>query len=125
MAVALLPRLMDETTKTKALTRFRRISGQLNGVQRMVEDDRYCVDVLIQVAAVQAALMEVGRVILAGHFENCLTDAMRSRDEHERRKKIDELMGLFSRFCHIEGPSPEGDVDDATPTKPRSKGRRP
>ena len=87
----------------------------------MVEDDRYCVDVLLQVAAVQAALMETGRVILSGHFETCLTQAMRSRDERERRKKIDELIDLFSRFCRIEGAPPEG--VEVEPSDKRGRGR--
>lgn len=87
----------------------------------MVEDDRYCVDVLLQVAAVQAALMETGRVILSGHFETCLTQAMRSRDERERRKKIDELIDLFSRFCRIEGTPLEG--AEVEPSDKRGRGR--
>jgi DNA-binding FrmR family transcriptional regulator len=92
---------MDDDTKERARARLGRIAGQVNGIQRMVAEDRYCVDVLIQIAAVQAALGEVGRVILSGHFEHCVTDAMRSRDPRERRKKIDELLQVFSRFCHI------------------------
>ena len=52
---------MDETTRTKALGRLKRIAGQVNGIHRMVEDDRDCVDVLLKVAAVEAALMEAGR----------------------------------------------------------------
>ena len=109
---------MDETTRTQVLTRLKRIAGQVNGVHRMVEEDRYCVDVLLQVAAVEAALMEAGRVLLAGHFETCLTAAMRSRDESARRQKIDELVLLFSRFCRIESP-PEGPTP-AVRTKTRT-----
>jgi CsoR family transcriptional regulator, copper-sensing transcriptional repressor len=112
---------MDEETRTKANARLKRIAGQVTGIQRMVEDDRYCVDVLLQVAAVQAALMETGRVILSGHFETCLTQAMRSRDEQERRKKIDELIDLFSRFCRIEGVPSEG--AEVEPSDKRGRGR--
>ena len=93
---------MDDETRGKAQARLKRIAGQVSGIQRMLDEDRYCVDVLVQVAAVQAALLETGRVILSGHVENCLTDAIRSRDPRERRKKLDELMNLFSRFMRIE-----------------------
>lgn len=93
---------MDDETKDKARARLKRIAGQVSGIQRMLDDDRYCVDVLVQVAAVQAALLETGRVILSGHVENCLTDAIRSRDPRERRKKLDELTNLFSRFLRID-----------------------
>ena len=93
---------MDDETRGKATARLKRIAGQVAGVQRMVEDDRYCVDVLVQVAAVQASLLETGRVILSGHVENCLTDALRSRDPAERRRKLDELINAFSRFLRID-----------------------
>jgi DNA-binding FrmR family transcriptional regulator len=93
---------MDEETRAKAQARLKRIAGQISGLQRMVDEDRYCVDVLVQVAAVQAALLETGRVILSGHVDNCLTDAIRSRDPRERRKKLDELVRLLSKFLRIE-----------------------
>ena len=96
---------MDEDTRGKASARLKRIAGQVTGIQRMLDEDRYCVDVLLQVAAVQAALLETGRVILSGHVDNCLTEAIRSPDPKERRKKLDELMQLFSRFMRIEEPA--------------------
>ena len=74
----------------------------------MLEDDRYCVNVLLQVAAVQAAVLETGRVILSGHVETCLTDAIRSRDPRDRRMKLDELMTLFSRFLRIDESAADG-----------------
>ena len=116
---------MDDDTKNKAQARLKRISGQVTGIQRMVDDDRHCVDILLQVAAAQAALMVAGRVILAGHFEDCLTEAMKSRDERERRKKLDELVNLFSRFCHWED-HPQDDQGRASPapsSKPKARGR--
>lgn len=102
---------MDDETRTKAQTRLRRIAGQVAGIQRMLDDDRYCVDVLLQVAAVQASLLETGRVILSGHVDNCLTEALRSRNPRERRKKLDELINLFSRFMRIEELPPPGKGD--------------
>jgi DNA-binding FrmR family transcriptional regulator len=93
---------MQKDTRNEAQVRLKRIAGQVAGIQRMLDEDRYCVDVLLQITAVQAALMETGRVILAGHIETCLTQALRSRDQQERRKKIDELMNVFTRFCRVE-----------------------
>jgi DNA-binding FrmR family transcriptional regulator len=94
---------MEDGTRKEALARLKRIAGQVSGIQRMLEGDRYCVDVLLQVAAVQAALLETGRVILAGHVDTCLTEAIRKSDPGERRKKLDEIVNLFSRFMRIEG----------------------
>jgi DNA-binding FrmR family transcriptional regulator len=94
---------MDEQTRTKARERLKRIAGQVAGIQRMLDEGRYYVDVLVQVTAVQAALLETGRVILAGHLDTCLTEAVKTRDQRERRKKLDDLMSLFSRFLRIEG----------------------
>lgn len=71
----------------------------------MVAEDRYCVDVLLQVAAVRAALAEVGKVVLANHVETCLTEALRSGGKAERRVKLDELMDIFSRYCALGAPS--------------------
>jgi DNA-binding FrmR family transcriptional regulator len=115
---------MDEETRTKAQQRLKRIAGQVSGIQRMLDEDRYCVDVLLQVAAVQAALLETGRVILSGHVDTCLSDALRSRDPRERRKKLDELMHLFSRFLRIDEPPASGPTDGAqTHDKPPKRGR--
>jgi CsoR family transcriptional regulator, copper-sensing transcriptional repressor len=106
---------VDRETNKKAQERLKRIAGQVAGIQRMLEADRYCVDVLLQISAVQAALMETGRVILTGHVESCLSDAIEKHDEAERRKKIDELMLVFSRFLRI---------DDDEPARPVRRARR-
>jgi DNA-binding FrmR family transcriptional regulator len=115
---------MDAETKDAAQVRLKRIAGQVAGIQRMVDEDRYCVDVMLQIAAVQGALMEVGKVLLTGHVETCLTDALRSRDQRERRKKIDELLDVFSRFCRIEEPLVAArDGRENQRVKPRGKSR--
>ena len=67
----------------------------------MVATDRYCVEVLQQIAAAQAALVETGKVILNGHVESCLVDAIRGDDPVERRKKLDELIDVFGRFVGL------------------------
>lgn len=93
---------MDDDSRSQALARLRRIAGQVTGIQRMLEDNRACVDVMVQVAAAQAALAETGRVILSGHVQDCLAEAARSQDPRERRYKIDELASSFSRLLRVD-----------------------
>ena len=95
---------MDEQSRGDADRRLKRIAGQVAGLQRMLAEDRYCVDVLLQVAAVRAALGEVGKVILASHVQTCLTDALRSGGVRERRAKLDEADGsLLALLCAGHG----------------------
>jgi DNA-binding FrmR family transcriptional regulator len=93
---------MDDRTRADANARLKRIAGQVAGVERMLGENRYCVDVLLQISAVQGALGEVGRVVLANHVEICLAEALRSGNAKERREKIDELMNVLSR-CTVNG----------------------
>ena len=84
--------------RTKLLARLKRAQGQLAGVQRMVEEDAYCVDVLVQIAAVQGALGRVGQILLGRHLEHCVADAFTSGDPDVRQEKIEELLDLFTRY---------------------------
>lgn len=90
--------MMNDATKQKVLARLRRIAGQLEGVARMIEDDRYCVDVLHQIASAQAALGQAGKVVLQSHVETCVADAMATGKPAERKRKVDELMDIFTRY---------------------------
>lgn len=90
--------MLNEETKAKARARLRRIEGQVQGIQRMVEAEAYCVDILLQISAVQGALEQVQKLLLGRHIESCVADAMRSGRARERQKKIDELLAVFSRF---------------------------
>ncbi len=90
--------MIDETTKTKALGRLRRIEGQVQGLQRMIAGGAYCVDVLLQIAAVQGALEQVHKLLLGRHIESCVADALRSGGKGERQRKIEELLEVFARF---------------------------
>jgi len=90
--------MMDETTKKKVLARLRKIAGQVGGIARMVEQDRYCVDVLLQLASAQAALGEAGKVVLRSHVETCVSAALGAGQPVERKQKIDELMQVFARY---------------------------
>jgi DNA-binding FrmR family transcriptional regulator len=67
----------------------------------MVEEDRYCVDILHQVPAVEGALDRVGHLMLASHVETCVTSAIESGKAGERKKKLDELMDVFSKFGRV------------------------
>jgi CsoR family transcriptional regulator, copper-sensing transcriptional repressor len=89
--------------REQAVKRIRRIAGQVAGIERMMDEDRYCVDVLLQVAAVRAALDGVGKLILRSHVETCVTDALVSERPKARKEKIDELMDVFSRFSTVGG----------------------
>ena len=84
--------------KEAIVARLRRIEGQVRGLQRMVEEDRYCIDVLTQVGAVKSALESVSLLLLADHVDHCVADAIRSGSARDRQKKVDELLEVFSRF---------------------------
>ena len=75
--------------------RLRRIEGQVRGVQKMVEDGRYCVDILTQIDAVTAALARVQDRILESHLEHCVAGALEGSDFRERREKVDEVITLL------------------------------
>jgi len=81
-------------TKDQLHGRLRRIEGQVRGLQKMVEDDRYCVDVLTQIAAVQAALDKVALGLLDDHARHCVIDA----PDSEKTDKTDELMAAIGRL---------------------------
>lgn len=88
---------VDPDVKHAALTRLRRIEGQVRGLQRMVEEERYCADVLTQVSSVQEALRGVSRVLLHNHLKHCATTAIRSGDPGQAEAMYQELMDLMYR----------------------------
>ena len=83
--------------KDDVLKRLRRIEGQTRGLQRMVEEDTYCIDVLTQVAAVTKALQAVSLTLLEDHMNHCVVDAARSGDE-EGREKVTEAVEAIARL---------------------------
>jgi CsoR family transcriptional regulator, copper-sensing transcriptional repressor len=86
---------------TKAVhNRLRRIEGQVRGLQRMVEEDAYCVDILTQVAAVQTALEQVAVNVLDAHVRHCVADAV-ATDGDQADDKLDELMAAVRRFAKV------------------------
>lgn len=85
--------------KDKLLKRLARAEGQVRGVARMVEEDRYCIDILTQLAAVDTALEGVALAILDDHVKHCVAGALASGDEAEGKTKIDELLAAVRRFA--------------------------
>lgn len=75
--------------------RLKRIEGQVRGLARMIEDDRYCIDVLQQVSAVKAALLKVESEVLKAHAASCVEEAIQSGDSEQQRRKFNELVQLF------------------------------
>jgi DNA-binding FrmR family transcriptional regulator len=88
---------MRPEAKTSVRKRLQRIEGQVRGLTRMVDEDRYCVEVITQVAAVRAALRGVEQEILRDHVAHCVEHAIVSGDEREQRRKISELIEVLSR----------------------------
>ena len=89
---------MDTGRRHSSLNRLKRIEGQVRGIARMIEDDRYCIDVLTQIQAVKAALKRVESEVLKDHASRCVEDAITSGDADEQREKFDELVDLIGRY---------------------------
>ena len=90
--------MLTDKQKKNIEVRLNRITGQLNGVKRMVDENRYCVDILTQTAAVTAAIRTVEGLIMENHLNTCVADAMRSQDPQEQREKVDEVMAVIGRY---------------------------
>jgi len=85
--------------KEALIKRLHRIEGQVRGIERMVDDDRYCIDILTQVAAVNTALESLAFKVLDDHVNHCVTDALASGDPQEAAAKSKELMEAVQRFA--------------------------
>ena len=85
---------VDPETKSANLKRLRRIEGQIRGLQKMVEEDRYCADIVIQISSVQEALRGVGRLLMRNHLQHCATQAIRKGTREEAEAMYDELLEL-------------------------------
>jgi len=88
---------MEAEVTKKSLTALRRVEGQVRGVSRMVEEDRYCIDVVTQIEAIRAALARVEADLLRQHLSHCVHEAFSSKDVRVRDKVIDELVDVFRR----------------------------
>jgi DNA-binding FrmR family transcriptional regulator len=88
---------MRKDIKTSSTKRLSRIEGQVRGLSRMVDEDRYCIDIVTQIAAVRAALRRLEEEILRDHIGHCVEHAIASGNRSEQRRKIEELMSVVSR----------------------------
>lgn len=88
---------MARDSKTSTISRLNRIEGQVRGLARMVEDDRYCIDIVTQIGAVRAALRRVEEEILRDHVAHCVEHAITSGDKADQRRKVKELMDVMGR----------------------------
>lgn len=86
---------MDDTTKKTLIRRLSSASGHLKGIERMVEEDVYCIDVIRQIQAVQAALGKVSAMLLDNHLHTCVTTAIRGEDQNERERMLQEVTNVF------------------------------
>jgi DNA-binding FrmR family transcriptional regulator len=84
--------------KDLLVKRLRRIEGQVRGLERMIVEDRYCIDILTQIAAVETALEQVGAKLLEGHVNHCVHDAIASGDAAAADEKTAELLDAVQRF---------------------------
>jgi CsoR family transcriptional regulator, copper-sensing transcriptional repressor len=91
------PSTMAKETKSSCLKRLSRIEGQVRGLARMVEDERYCIDIVTQIAAVRAALRRVEEEVLRDHIAHCVQHAIDSGNKAEQKQKIAELMDVLGR----------------------------
>ncbi len=90
---------MSKDSKTATVKRLSRIEGQVRGLSRMVEEDRYCIDIVTQIAAVRAALRRVEEGILREHVAHCVEHAIKSGDKADQRRKVAELMDVMGRVA--------------------------
>jgi DNA-binding FrmR family transcriptional regulator len=94
-----LEALMNGELKDEVARRLSRIEGQVRGLKQMVEEDRYCVDVLTQIASVHEALRSVGKVITRNHLETCVTEGLRGNDEDAAGRLRQELLDMMYKYA--------------------------
>ena len=88
---------MDKDTSATCLKRLNKIEGQVRGIAKMIDEKRYCIDVITQISAVRAALRRVEEAVLKDHVGHCVEHAIASGDKAEQRKKVAELMDVLAR----------------------------
>lgn len=86
---------VDPEIRASNMRRLRRIEGQIRGIQRMVSEDRYCADILVQISSVQEALRAVGRALMRNHLRHCATEAIRKGTKAQAESMYDELLTLI------------------------------
>ena len=92
---------MENKSKTEALKRMKSIAGHVKGIERMLEEDEYCIDVIKQIQAVEAALNKVSALLLEGHLHSCVITAVRGEDVNERERVLEEIAHVFSTATKV------------------------
>jgi DNA-binding FrmR family transcriptional regulator len=92
---------MDDQRKTDTLRRLKSIKGHVTGIEKMLADDAYCIDVIKQIQAVQAALNKVSTLLLENHLNSCVVTAIRSDDKRERERVLDEIADVFTTATKV------------------------
>jgi DNA-binding FrmR family transcriptional regulator len=92
---------MDPATKKQVINRLRSVEGHVRGIERMVEEDSYCIDVIKQAIAVQRALERVNGIMLENHLQTCVTTAIRGEEAQERERVIGELLEVFETASNV------------------------
>lgn len=90
--------LAKNNDKEALIKRLKRIEGQVRGIQNMVEEERYCVDILIQISAIRSAINNVGTIILENHIKGCVSESIKHGDEAVTEETINELMNTINKF---------------------------
>ncbi len=90
---------LDEQERQQVTNRLKRIEGQVRGIQRMVGENRYCVDILTQISAIHESLRKVSETLLREHLDHCVTSAVGSGDHRETQRIYDELADLFNKYA--------------------------
>ncbi|MGB7347556.1 metal-sensitive transcriptional regulator [Planctomycetaceae bacterium SH139] len=90
--------MLSDDEKKKLNNRLRRVIGQVEAVGRMIEEEEYCVDILMQLSAATGALDKVGQIVLEEHIKSCVSDAIESGDAADRDEKIAELIKIFRKY---------------------------
>lgn len=89
---------MKKDIKKEILNRMNYLSGHLEGIKKMIKDDKYCIEIIKQNEAVMAAIKKVNQMILENHLNACVTEAIKGKNEKEREKKIKELLTIYKNF---------------------------
>ena len=89
----------DIESKEDILKRLRRVEGQVKGIQKMIEEDKYCVDILTQVAAVRAAINKVGSILLENHSMKCIENVFSAEDKEKALGELTKTMKSFMKYC--------------------------
>tara|TARA_R110002073_G_scaffold149534_11_gene303320 strand:- start:22938 stop:23225 length:288 start_codon:yes stop_codon:yes gene_type:complete len=93
--------MLSEDDKKKLTNRLRRVVGQVDAVGRMIENDQYCVDIMMQLSAATGALGKVGEIVLENHLKTCVAEVLEGGESTDREKKLEELISLFRKYANV------------------------